>query len=92
MNAHTQIDDDDLRKVFTAKPDVIRDMQLSDELDRRSPEKLITFARQIMANIIGDEYLRPGARTAAQIALDAIDEVENEMGWTRTAPIRGAVS
>lgn len=50
----------------------------------------LTLTRQIMIDITGDEYQRPEAKHAAVIALDAIDEIEAEQGWTRSVTVRGA--
>jgi hypothetical protein len=49
----------------------------------------LALARQIMSDITGDEYQRAAAKYAAVIALDAIDEIETERGWTRSVS-RGA--
>lgn len=49
----------------------------------------LTLARQIISDITGDQYQRADAKHAAVIALDAIDEIETEQGWTHSAA-RGA--
>ncbi len=48
----------------------------------------IALARQIMLDVVSDGYVRQPARNAAQIAADAIDETEAEMGWRSVRSVR----
>lgn len=85
MNAHT-LTTDETSKVFRAHTKALaRRLAVLEELATWPVKHQLVAARQIAQDVIADPYERAEAKLAAVWMNDAIDEIEDESGWKRSA-------